>query len=172
MPRIVFRGSRTVPQVKFRDGFQPRNARDEGIQIQPGGQMIGGVSTSKDLGSAVRYAGNYEGYAYAIYMVEGVDVLDYIIDRANRWFGGGRWEGGIQNAVTQMEIAMPTVETGSIIAARQCERITKDDGKTVCRLVGKVHLNEHCNAPDDIQRQGRAWLSAEIEVSAEYEDPA
>ena len=134
--KIVFRGSASVPDTKFADGFYPRHARDEGIQIQKGGQMIGGVSTAKELEPAVRYAANYGGWVYVCYVTDGVDVLEYILDRSERWFGGNSWKGGIENARTQAEIAAPCVPPRQVIAGRQA-RINGDSAE----LFGKVRLN-------------------------------
>jgi hypothetical protein len=38
---IVFRGSASPPDLKFPEGFYPRHARQGGVQIQSGGQMLG-----------------------------------------------------------------------------------------------------------------------------------
>ncbi len=133
---IVFRGSASTPDVKFVEGFFPRHARKEGVEIQKGGQMIGGVSTAKELEPAVRYAAAYTGWVYVAYVTDGIDVLDYMLKRSEAWFGGSEWAAGIPNARTQAEIAAPSVPPSQIIAARQA-RISGENAE----LFGKLHLN-------------------------------
>jgi hypothetical protein len=161
--RIVFRGSASAPDQKFKDGFTPRNARDE-IQIQPGGQMIGGVSMSKDLGTALRYAANYDGWVYVAYIEDGIDVLEYITAKSKKFFGGEEWKKGIPNAVTQAEIAVVKIAPTQIIAARQCRK-----NGNLAEMYGKVHYNWLCVVPGTQALQGARWLETSFSVSAEYE---
>ncbi|HTS61408.1 MAG TPA: hypothetical protein VMH28_05265 [Candidatus Acidoferrales bacterium] len=163
MGRIVFRGSSSHPDDKFKNGFTPRNARDE-IQIQPGGQMIGGVSTSKDLGTALRYAASYNGWVYVIYLEKGVDVLEYIVDKANALIGSGKWKGGVDNAATQAEIAAIEIPGTSIIAARQC----RQNGE-IAEMYGKMLRNFLCVVPATQAMQGCAWLDSNVTVPVEYQ---
>jgi len=162
MGRIVFRGSASNPDDKFKNGFTPRNARDE-IKIQPGGQMIGGVSTSKDLGTALRYAASYNGWVYVIYLEKGIDVLEYILDKANKMFADGKWKDGVSNAATQAEIAAVEIPGTSIIAARQC----RQNGE-LAEMYGKIARNWTCVVPATEALQGCAWLDTSITVPKEY----
>lgn len=165
---IVFRGSQSTPEVKFKEGFQPRHAQGEGIKIQTGGQMIGGVSTAKELDPALRYAGNYGGWVYVMYVNDGIDVLEYMLERSKKWFGGGKWKAGLANARTQAEIAAPQVDGRQVIAAREARL----DGSTI-RFTGKVRLNWTSATPGTIVPAAKAMeaiklLSGELEVSKDY----
>ena len=166
---LVFRGSASKPDVKFKEGFFPRHARKEGISIQKGGQMIGGVSTAKELGPAVRYAGSYDGYVYVGFVTDGIDVLDYILERSERWFGGDSWKGGIENARTQAEIAAPSIPGTHVIAARKATI----DGE-VAKLEGKVHLNWTTattvnDVPPAKAMEAIRLISGDFEVPKEYD---
>lgn len=160
--RIVFRGSGLHPLHTFMSGFTPRIARGE-IQIQPGGQMIGGVSTSKDLGTAMRYAAAYEGWVYVAYLTSGIDVLEYLVGKASSWFGGDTWRGGIPNAVSQAEIAAVSIAGDQLIAARKC----RVNGEIV-EMYGLVLPNPRCRVPESQRAAGRAWLDSGVTASREY----
>jgi hypothetical protein len=160
--RIVFRGSANHPYDKFREGFSPRNPRGE-IQIQPGGQMIGGVSTSKDIGSAIRYAANYEGWIYVAFLTKGVDVLEHMIAKSKK-SGGDKYKKGIPNALTQAEIAALSVDKSELIAARRC-RVVND----MAEMFGPVFPNLYCKVPDSAREEGFKWLETQITVPKEYD---
>ncbi len=166
--KIVFRGSASSPEEKFSEGFYPRHAQKEGIKIQKGGQMIGGVSTAKELEPAVRYAASYNGWVYVAYVTDGIDVLDYILERSERWFGGDSWKGGIANARTQAEIAAPSVPPRQIIAARQA-RVNGQQAE----LYGRVSLNWTTATPGTIVPASDAMnairmLSEDVSVPKDY----
>jgi hypothetical protein len=146
--KIVFRGSASHPDQKFSEGFYPRHARQGGVQIQSGGQMIGGVSTAKELEPAVRYAASYEGWVYVAYVTDGVDVLEYMLKRSNDWFGGNKWAAGIPNARTQAEIAAPEIPPRQIIAARQAHTVGE-----MAELFGTSSQLDQCNTGNDRPRR-------------------
>lgn len=165
---IVYRGSASVPDDKFREGFQPRHARGEGIKIQKGGQMIGGVSTAKELEPALRYAASYNGWVYVIYVTDGIDVLEYMLERSKKWFGGNDWKPGLENARTQAEIAAPKVDGIQVIAARQAQ-VSGNQAE----LVGKVRLNWNTALPGTVVPANVAMdairqLSADVSVPKDY----
>jgi hypothetical protein len=167
--KIVFRGSQSDPDLKFSEGFYPRHAQHGGVQIQKGGQMIGGVSTAKELEPAVRYAANYEGWVYVAYVTDGIDVLEYMLKRSNDWFGGDKWAAGIPNARTQAEIAAPSVPPRQVIAARQAHIVGE-----MAELFGKVRLNWTTATPGTIVPAAVAMdairmLSGEVSVSKTYD---
>ena len=166
--KIVFRGSASAPDLKFSEGFYPRHARQGGVQIESGGQMIGGVSTAKELEPAVRYAASYTGWVYVAYITDGIDVLEYILKRSEDWFGGDKWAAGIPNAKTQAEIAAPSVPPRQIIAARQAQ-VNRDKAE----LFGKVRLNWTTATPGTIVPAAVAMdairmLSGEVSVPKDY----
>ncbi|WP_387466692.1 hypothetical protein [Photorhabdus sp. RM323S] len=81
------------------------------MKIQDGGQMIGGISTSKELSIAMNYAALYEGYVYAV-RANGVDLLEYFVRIKAP-------SGVIKNATTQMEIACEKILAKDVLAARR-----------------------------------------------------
>ncbi|MDN3610418.1 hypothetical protein ACODM8_04395 [Vibrio ostreicida] len=108
--RLVYRADTRPPNEIFTVGFKPRFGG--GIQIQKGGQMIGGISTSKDITVAMNYAALYEGYVYAMFADDkSIDVVDALIKAGNR--------SALKNAYTQMEIACKIVKPEHIFLARK-----------------------------------------------------
>ena len=96
------------------------------------------------------------------------DLLDYMLARSKKWFGGNKWKAGLKNARTQAEIAAPKVDGRQVIAARQA----KIDGEIVT-FTGKVHLNwttatKGSPVPAEAAMRAIKMLSGEHEVSREY----
>ncbi|PKE29215.1 hypothetical protein CWS43_17465 [Rahnella sp. AA] len=132
--RITYRADTRAPSEIFISGFTPRFAG--GIKIHDGGQVLGGVSTSKELPIAMKYAAMYEGYVYAV-RAKGVDVLQHMItSRASN--------GAIANAMTQMEIHCEIISPINVLAARKA--IVVDSG---IRLSGALEINPlNTHAPE------------------------
>lgn len=124
--RITYRADTRKPSEIFVSGFTPRFAG--GIKIHDGGQVLGGISTSKELSVAMKYAAMYEGYVYAI-RAKGVDVLKHMIKKRAS-------EGAIANAMTQMEVHCEIVPPASVLAARKA--ITVNGGM---KLSGSLEIN-------------------------------
>lgn len=178
---IVFRGSRSDPESKFSEGFKAghKSGKGEGVQIQIGGQMIGGVSLTKELEIAVRYAANYGaasdgktsnvgGWVYVVYVTDGKDVVEFMQKKSQALFGGGdKWKDGIENARTQAEIAAPMVRASQVIAARQAHVV-----ESMAELFGKVRLNwtiaTSGSVPAAVAMDAIRTLSSEVSVSINY----
>ncbi|KLN64830.1 MULTISPECIES: hypothetical protein [Vibrio] len=117
--RIVYRADTRPPSTIFSVGFKPRFKG--GIQIQDGGQMIGGISTSKEITIAMKYASLYGGYVYALYSDDkSVDVVDELYKKGKH--------AALPNAYTQMEIACNSIPPNQIVMAR---KVTCDDDKNM-----------------------------------------
>lgn len=124
--RITYRADTRAPSEIFVSGFTPRFTG--GVQILAGGQVIGGISTSKELSIAMKYAAMYGGYVYAV-RAKGVDVLQYMVkNRAS--------DGAITNAMTQMEIHCEIIHPVNVLAARKA--ITVAGGM---KLSGSLEIN-------------------------------
>ncbi|MDC5821615.1 hypothetical protein [Vibrio europaeus] len=117
--RIVYRADTRPPSTIFSVGFKPRFKG--GIQIQDGGQMIGGISTSKDITIAMKYASLYGGYVYALYTDDkSVDVVEELYKKGKH--------AALPNAYTQMEIACNAIPPNQIVMAR---KVTCDEDKNM-----------------------------------------
>ncbi len=130
--------------------------------------MIGGVSTAKELEPAVRYAASYNGWVYVMYVTDGIDVLDYMLERSKKWFGGNSWKPGLANARTQAEIAAPKVDGIQVIAARQAVV-----SGSQAELTGKVRLNWNTALPGKVVPADAAMdairmLSGTVSVPKDY----
>jgi hypothetical protein len=156
--RIVYRADTRDHHVTFVGGFAPRMAG--GIQIQKGGQMIGGVSTSKDVRVAVRYAGLYDGYVYAMVVEDGPDAVD--VHEAVKKMGGNA--GALKNCRTQLEVACSGIAGASIIGARRARL-----NGTTCELFGPTHLNANCTENASLKQMGSMALDAAVTVSKDYD---
>ena len=111
--RLVYRADTRPPSEIFTLGFKPRF--HGGIQIQPGGQMIGGISTSKDITIAMNYASLYGGYVYALHTDDAaIDVVEELFRK--------RKHAALPNAYTQMEIACNAIPANQILMARKVVR--------------------------------------------------
>lgn len=124
--RIIYRADTRRPSEIFVSGFTPRFAG--GIRIGAGGQAIGGISTSKELSIAMKYAAMYGGYVYAM-KASGIDVVSYLL-------GQNSEKKAIENAMTQMEIHCERIPRTHVLAARKVQ----DCGSSM-RLVGKLEIN-------------------------------
>lgn len=142
---LVFRADTRGPDTIFRSGFAPRMQRKGGVTVQSGGQMIGGVSTSKDFNVAIKYGGCYGGWVYAMYAAEGVSVLDYLV--ANKKFAA------IDNALSQMEVAMTSVPGADIICARKVV-----NNSNMCNTAGQLVVNRNCRVDSNLQAAGKSML--------------
>lgn len=153
MQRIVFRADTRTPEVLFKEGFKPRFKG--GVKIHEGGQMTGGVSTSKDLGVAMRYAAAYDGWVYVAWLAKGVDVYMELDKKGNQAAKG--------NAVSQMEIAAEQIPGTEIIAARHC-RQSGDSAE----MYGESVTNAACTVDKKEKDLGLAFLASNVTVPKEY----
>ena len=151
--RIVFRADTRDPAAIYASGFQPRF--EGGIKITEGGQMTGGVSTSKDLGVSLRYAAAYDGWLYVCLMTEGVDVLDHLSKKGHK--------KGIPNAISQMEIAAKSIPGANVIGAR---RARQSGG--MAEMYGEVDVNEGCTVSEAEKSLAIGFLRSNATVSKEY----
>jgi hypothetical protein len=151
--RIIFRADTRGPDVIFTDGFSPR--MPGGIKITDGGQMTGGVSTSKDLGVSIRYASAYDGWVYVAWLSEGVDVLAKLAKKGKK--------EAFTNAMSQMEIAAKKIPGNHIIAARRC-RQSGDNAE----MVGDIFSNTNRNVAAQEIVLGEAFLGSNVTVSKDY----
>ncbi|MEN3031039.1 hypothetical protein [Chromobacterium amazonense] len=110
--RYLYRGDSRTPEEIFNSGFEPKHTG--GIQIQKGGQMFGGVSTTYNLAVALKYAALYSGFVYLIH-TEGTDMLKQEINKKestqNKLYSllglktAAPKTGVINNLISQAEIA-------------------------------------------------------------------
>ena len=129
--RLVYRGDTRPPSQVFNLGFTPRFSG--GIKIQNGGQMIGGISTSKEISIAMDYAARYEGYVYALFSDDNaIDVVDELIRKNLR--------DALPNAYTQMEIACNAVRPNQIIMARP---VVMDSSQKYINWTKSIERNPH-----------------------------
>ncbi len=120
---IVFRGSVTIPDKVFTEGFSPRHAAEGPITVTPGGQVTGGVSTATTISPALKYAAAYGGYLYVIHVAhdaEYVHVKDYMAKKSKEFFANPAWKQGLlTNAMTQDEFSIKRIERQYVIAGRK-----------------------------------------------------
>ncbi|GIW73282.1 MAG: hypothetical protein KatS3mg102_2824 [Planctomycetota bacterium] len=165
--RLIFRADQRDPKTIFKDGFKPRF--DGGIHITAGGQMTGGVSTSKDLGVAMRYAANYSAameeakmkercWVYAAWAEKGVDVIHYLTEK---WGLKGKQ---LDNAISQMEIACEKIPGKHIIAARKA-RLKGN----LCELYDDLVENRAAKVSEATRLLAIAFLNSGVTVSKDYE---
>ncbi|AKH65266.1 MULTISPECIES: hypothetical protein [Photorhabdus] len=146
--RVTYRADTRPPEQIFNTGFLPRFPG--GVKIQEGGQMIGGISTSKELSIAMNYAALYEGYVYAV-RANGVDLLEYFV-RINAP------SGVIRNATTQMEIACERILAKDVLAAR---KVLISGNKRV--FSGELYINPLAAEAPELQII-RMLMSSDIAV--------
>ncbi|MEM9455933.1 MAG: hypothetical protein AAGF11_17265 [Myxococcota bacterium] len=151
---MVFRADARSPEEIFKVGFSPRMGN--GIKIGDGGQMTGGVSTSKRLDVAIRYAAAYDGYVYAAVGSEGTNILDILVSR-------GKKAEGLNNALSQSEVAFGSIPADKIIAARRC---SQDGNKSI--MTGQVIRNPSANVSEQEAQLGIGYLNLELRVPSEY----
>jgi hypothetical protein len=151
--RVVFRADTRGPTEIFGTGFQPRFPG--GINITGGGQMTGGVSTSKDLGVSLRYAAAYGGWLYALWVTNEVDVLDYLSKKGYR--------DAFRNAMSQMEIAAQSIPGEHVIGARRA----RQQGDKA-EMYGGVEVNAHCTVGQREKDLGLAYLNTDVTVGKAY----
>ncbi|WP_144399837.1 hypothetical protein [Pseudomonas avellanae] len=146
--QYLYRADTRAPNEIFNSGFSPRYAG--GIQIQAGGQMIGGVSTTRNLKTAIKYAEAYGGHLYLLH-ADGIDLLQKEIESKNTFahsvisaLGYKKHNiGTINNLISQAEIACERVPSIDVLCAR--EVITINGVNT---LGGPLVVNDR--VPDDI----------------------
>lgn len=151
--RIVFRADTRAPATIFAEGFLPKHGG--GIKITPGAQMSGGVSTSKDLGVAIRYAALYDGWVFVAWLDQGVDVLGRLAQLGHK--------AGFKNAMSQMEIAARKIPGADIIAARRCRQTGE-----IAEMHGDVVYNEHCTVGIQHKLLAKAFLACNATVAKDY----
>lgn len=144
----VFRGDTRAPGEIFQIGFTPRINRG-GIDVQPGGQMIGGVSTTKELSVAVYYAALQGGWVYSVHAETGVDMLTTIQKIA---------KSAIDNAMTQKEIACSAIPANHVIAARRSERSGAN-----YQFTGVIQENPNYSGPASSKVAATALLNLDID---------
>jgi hypothetical protein len=153
---ILFRADSRPPEEIFKIGFTPKVSG--GIQVQKGGQMIGGVSTSTELAVSVNYAACYEGWVYTVWLSSGgVDIVEYLLKQAIATAKPGmdaNNNGGLSNALTQMEIACNALPATAIMAARRAHMVG-----TTPELYGLIDINLDCTLDSATQSLGLAPLA-------------
>jgi len=117
--RFLYRADTREPTEIFTIGFNPRFKG--GINIRSGGQMTGGVSTSKELPISMNYAACYGGYVYGV-TGDGVNVVEHLI-KSNKNIKT-QHTSALTNALTQMEVACKKIRPENVILARKAN---KDD---------------------------------------------
>ena len=151
--RVVFRGDSRGPEEIFKSGFSPNHGGE--IKVTSGGRMTGGVSTSKDVGVALRYAACYGGYVYAVFLDSGVDIINHM---------AAKYKGAdLKNAFTQMEIAAGKTAGNRVIAARKA-----NVNKGECCFLGTVKRNTECKVDEREKKLGEAFLGVDVKVSVNY----
>lgn len=155
---LVFRGSMSATSDVFSRGFTPRHSTASGgIEVQKGGQMIGGVSTTKDLAAAMRYAGSYSGFVYVVYADKGVNILNHLTSKS------GADPKAIKNAVSQAELAMGTVPANQVIAGRKCA-----EGEKGYVFDGPIYENPGCTVDTKMKQLALGYLKAGVVAPKEY----
>ncbi|GEM_PF-6728417 len=117
--------------------------------------MTGGISTSKDLGVAIRYAAAYDGWVYVMWLDGGIDVLGYLAKHKHK--------NSFKNAISQMEIAAASVDGKHIIAARRCRQTDNN-----AEMYGEVVANPNCVVREPDKSLGIAFFNSNVIVSKDY----
>lgn len=149
---ILFRADLHPPGEIFKIGFEPKKEGE--IQIQPGGQMIGGVSTSTDICVAMNYASCYSDWVYSLW-ADGINVLTFLTKQAIANAKPGHNSiGDLDNALTQSEVACDAIPNTAIIAARMSRKIGDKD-----EFFGLTSVNFACTLNEDIISLGMGPLA-------------
>ncbi len=150
---ILYRADSRAPDEIFKIGFTPK--KSGGIQIQKGGQMIGGVSTSSDLAVSLNYAACYDGWVYTVW-ADGIDVTEFLLKEliAKAKPGDKINSGGLSNALSQAETACDAIPNTAVIAARQARKTG-----SVSELFGLIDVNLHCSLDSKTQSLGLGPLA-------------
>ncbi len=154
MDRIVFRGDSRDPKDIFASGFTPK--KTGGIVVSKGGQQSGGVSTSQDLGVAMRFAAAYDGWVYVAWFSfsKGLEVLHVMQKKG--------YEAGYKNAMTQMELAAEEISGDEVIAARRCRQVGAN-----AEMYGDVVVNDGCKVDKKERDLALAFLGTNVTVPKE-----